>query len=151
VVGLRDGVATTVCIGIESFHKEVEEGRPGDDVGVLLRGLKRDEVERGQIVARPGSIKASRRCMAQVYVLKKEEGGRHTPFLTGYTPQFFFRTADVTGSVKLLPGVDMALPGDHVEVELELAKPVALYGHLRFAMREGGRTVGAGSVSQVLD
>jgi elongation factor Tu len=148
VVGLRETVKT-ICTGVEMFHREVDVAKPGDAVGLLLRGLKRDELERGQIVTKPGAVKASRKCTAQVYVLKKEEGGRHTAFVSGYSPQFFFRTADVTGTVNL-KGADMALPGDHVEVELEFTKPVALYGKQRFALREGGRTVGAGSVSAVL-
>ncbi len=150
VVGFRDEPLRTTCIGIESFHKEVDVGKPGDNVGLLLRGLKRDDVERGQVVTRPGAVEASTRCVASLYVLSKEEGGRHTAFMTGYRPQFFFRTADVTGNVTLLAGVEMALPGDTVEVELEFTRPIALYGHLRFALREGGKTVGAGRVSRVL-
>jgi elongation factor Tu len=150
VVGLRDEPLRTVCTGIEMFHEEVEVAKPGYAVGLLLRGVRREELERGQIVAKPGAIKAARKCTATVYVLSKEEGGRHTAFMSGYTPQFFFRTADVTGTVNLV-GVEMALPGDSVEVELELSKPIALYGKQGFAIREGGHTVGAGSVSNVLE
>jgi elongation factor Tu len=149
------GLARSVVIGIEQFHKELEVGKPGDNLGLLLRGLRREDalpiILSSSKDTRPGSIKASRKCIAQVYILSKEEGGRHTPFLTGYTPQFFFRTADVTGTVKLGGAVEMALPGDHLEVEVEFAKPVPLYEKLRFAMREGGLTVGAGSVSSLLD
>jgi elongation factor Tu len=150
IVGLRDEVLRSVVTGLESFKRTLAEGRPGDQVGMLLRGLKRDEIERGQVVARPGSLEPHTRCVAQVYILGKDEGGRHTPFTNGYEPQFFFKTSDVTGSVRLEGGVLAVQPGEHVTVEVELARPVALYEKLRFAIREGGRTVGAGSVSKVL-
>ena len=131
------------------FKKSLEEGRAGENVGLLLRGVKRDEVLRGQVVCKPGSIKPATKFDGEVYILTKEEGGRHTPFFTNYRPQFFFRTADVTGTVELAGGVEMVLPGDNVTVGVELITPVALEEGLRFAIREGGRTVGAGVVSKV--
>jgi len=151
LVGLGDAVRRTVCKGLESFHRTMDSGRAGDNVGVLLRGWRREEVRRGQVLALPGSVRPHRRFRAEVYVLTREEGGRHTPFFDGYAPQFFFRTADVTGATRLPDGVDMCLPGDHVEVAVELVRPVALEPALRFAVREGGRTVGAGKVLEVLD
>ena len=148
IVGLQDTRKTT-CTGVEMFKKSLEEGRAGENVGLLLRGVKRDEVLRGQVVCKPGSIKPATKFDGEVYILTKEEGGRHTPFFTNYRPQFFFRTADVTGVVELAGDVEMVLPGDNVTVGVELITPVALEEGLRFAIREGGRTVGAGVVSKV--
>ncbi|HOK05970.1 MAG TPA: elongation factor Tu [Syntrophales bacterium] len=150
IVGIRP-TFKTVCTGVEMFRKTLDEGRAGDDIGVLLRGTKREEVERGQVVAKPGSITPHTKFKAQVYVLTKEEGGRHTPFFSGYRPQFYFRTTDVTGVVKLPEGVEMVMPGDNVELEIELITPIAMEEQLRFAIREGGRTVGAGVVSKVIE
>ena len=141
----------TVCTGVEMFRKTLDYGQAGDNVGLLLRGIKKDEVERGQVVAKPGSITPHTRFMAEVYVLNKEEGGRHTPFFTGYRPQFYLRTTDVTGVAKLPEGVEMVMPGDNVAMEVTLITPVALEKELRFAIREGGRTVGAGVVSEILE
>jgi elongation factor Tu len=141
----------TVCTGVEMFRKTLDYGQAGDNVGLLLRGIKKDEVERGQVVAKPGSITPHTRFMAEVYVLTKEEGGRHTPFFTGYRPQFYLRTTDVTGVAKLPEGVEMVMPGDNVAMEVSLITPVALEEGLRFAIREGGRTVGAGVVSKILE
>ncbi|RPJ05169.1 MAG: elongation factor Tu, partial [Deltaproteobacteria bacterium] len=139
IVGIRDTVKT-VCTGVEMFRKLLDEGRAGDNVGLLLRGTKRDDVERGQVIAKPGSIKPHKKFKAEVYVLSKEEGGRHTPFFDGYRPQFYFRTTDVTGNVKLPEGVEMVMPGDNVSIEAELITPIAMEKELRFAVREGGRT-----------
>jgi len=150
IVGIRT-TQKTVCTGVEMFRKTLDEGRAGDDVGLLLRGTKREDVERGQVVAKPGSITPHTKFMAQVYVLTKEEGGRHTPFFTGYRPQFYFRTTDVTGVAKLPEGVEMVMPGDNVEMEVTLIMPIAMEEQLRFAIREGGRTVGAGVVSKVIE
>jgi len=150
IVGIR-ATQKTVCTGVEMFRKTLDEGRAGDDVGLLLRGIKREDVERGQVVAKPGSITPHTKFMAQVYVLTKEEGGRHTPFFTGYRPQFYFRTTDVTGVAKLPEGVEMVMPGDNVEMEVTLITPIAMEEQLRFAIREGGRTVGAGVVSKVIE
>jgi elongation factor Tu len=141
----------TVCTGVEMFRKTLDFGQAGDNVGLLLRGIKKDEVERGQVVAKPGSITPHTRFKAEVYVLTKEEGGRHTPFFTGYRPQFYLRTTDVTGVAKLPEGVEMVMPGDNVSMEVALITPVALEKELRFAIREGGRTVGAGVVSEILE
>lgn len=141
----------TVVTSIEMFRKVLDEARAGDNVGLLLRGVSKDDIWRGMVVAKPGSIKACTRFKAQVYVLKKEEGGRHTPFTNGYRPQFYFRTTDVTGTIRLPEGVQMVMPGDHVELEVELIQPVAIERGLKFAIREGGRTVGAGQVTDVLD
>jgi elongation factor Tu len=141
----------TVCTGVEMFRKTLDYGQAGDNVGLLLRGIKKDEVERGQVVAKPGSIMPHTRFMAEVYVLTKEEGGRHTPFFTGYRPQFYLRTTDVTGVAQLPEGVEMVMPGDNVAMEVTLITPVALEKELRFAIREGGRTVGAGVVSEILE
>lgn len=149
IVGFRPTVKTVVT-GVEMFRKILDEGRAGDNVGCLLRGIKREEVERGQVLAKPGSITPHTQFKAEVYVLKKEEGGRHTPFFTGYRPQFYFRTTDVTGVVKLPEGVEMVIPGDNANLEVELIGPVALEEKVRFAIREGGRTVGAGVVTQIL-
>lgn len=150
IVGIRP-TFKTVCTGVEMFRKTLDEGRAGDDIGVLLRGTKREEVERGQVVAKPGSITPHTKFKAQVYVLTKEEGGRHTPFFTGYRPQFYFRTTDVTGIATLPEGVEMVMPGDNIEIEVALITPIAMEESLRFAIREGGRTVGAGVVSKVIE
>jgi len=141
----------TVCTGVEMFRKTLDYGQAGDNVGLLLRGIKKDEVERGQVVAKPGSITPHTRFKAEVYVLTKEEGGRHTPFFSGYRPQFYLRTTDVTGVAKLPEGVEMVMPGDNVSMEVTLITPVALEKELRFAIREGGRTVGAGVVSDIIE
>jgi len=150
VVGIRP-TFKTVCTGVEMFRKTLDEGRAGDDIGVLLRGTKRDEVERGQVVAKPGSITPHTKFKAQVYVLTKEEGGRHTPFFSGYRPQFYFRTTDVTGVATLPEGIEMVMPGDNLEMSIDLITPIAMEEQLRFAIREGGRTVGAGVVSQIIE
>ncbi|MDY0310582.1 MAG: elongation factor Tu [Desulfobacterales bacterium] len=150
IVGIRP-TAKTVCTGVEMFRKLLDEGQAGDNIGVLLRGTKRDEVERGQVVAHPGSITPHTKFKAEVYVLSKEEGGRHTPFFTGYRPQFYFRTTDVTGVVTLPEGVEMVMPGDNVTIEGSLITPIAMEKELRFAIREGGRTVGAGVVSEIIE
>ncbi len=150
IVGIRDTVKTT-CTGVEMFRKLLDEGVAGDNVGVLLRGTKRDDVERGQVLAKPGSIKPHTHFEAEVYVLSKEEGGRHTPFFEGYRPQFYFRTTDVTGAVSLPEGIEMVVPGDNVKVTVKLINPIAMDEGLRFAIREGGRTVGAGVVAKVIE
>ncbi|NDC38746.1 MAG: elongation factor Tu [Proteobacteria bacterium] len=150
IVGLRD-TQKTVVTGVEMFQKSLDEGLAGDNVGCLLRGLKRDEVERGQVLCAPGSIKPHRKFKAQTYILKKEEGGRHKPFFTGYRPQFYFRTTDVTGSINLPQGVEMSMPGDDINIEVELVQPIAMEKQSRFAIREGGRTVGSGVVTEILD
>jgi len=150
VVGIRPTFRTVVT-GVEMFRKVLEEGIAGDNVGLLLRGVERREVERGQVVARPGSITPHVRFRAEVYVLTKEEGGRHTPFFSGYRPQFYFRTTDVTGTVRLPEGVEMVMPGDNVNLEVELITPIALEKGLRFAIREGGRTVGAGTITEIVE
>ncbi len=149
LVGIRPTVKTTVT-DIEMFRKLLDEARAGDNVGLLLRGTKKDDVERGMVIAKPGSIKPHRKFKAEIYVLSKDEGGRHTPFFTNYRPQFFFRTTDVTGSVKLAEGVEMVMPGDNVSIEVELITPVAMEKTMRFAIREGGRTVGAGRIAEIL-
>jgi len=141
----------TVVTGVEMFRKILDEGLAGDNVGLLLRGVEKDELERGMVIAAPGSITPHTKFKGQVYVLKKEEGGRHTPFFTGYRPQFYFRTTDVTGTIKLPEGVEMVMPGDNIEMEVELLKPIAMEEGLRFAIREGGRTVGAGVVTKILE
>ena len=150
IIGIRP-TFKTVCTGVEMFRKTLEEGRAGDDIGVLLRGTKREEVERGQVVAKPGSITPHTKFKAQVYVLTKEEGGRHTPFFSGYRPQFYFRTTDVTGVATLPAGVEMVMPGDNVEMEVTLITPIAMELQLRFAIREGGKTVGAGVISEIIE
>jgi elongation factor Tu len=150
IVGIAD-TAKTVVTGVEMFRKVLDEGRAGDNIGVLLRGIKREEVERGQVLAKPGSITPHRKFKAEVYILTKEEGGRHTPFFNGYRPQFYFRTTDVTGVVALPEGVEMVMPGDNVTFQVELITPIALEKELRFAIREGGRTVGAGVVTEILE
>jgi elongation factor Tu len=149
VVGLKPTVKTVVT-GVEMFRKLLDEGQAGDNIGALLRGLKREDVERGQVLAKPGSITPHTKFKAEVYVLTKEEGGRHTPFFNGYRPQFYFRTTDVTGSVQLPAGIEMVMPGDNITVEVELITPIAMEKELRFAIREGGRTVGAGVVAEVI-
>ena len=151
IVGLSAEPRKVVVTGVEMFNKTLDEGRAGDNVGCLLRGIKRDEIERGQVLAKPGSITPHTKFKAQVYVLSKEEGGRSTPFFSGYRPQFYFRTTDVTGSIKLAEGVEMCMPGDNVEIEVELIKPIAMDQDVRFAIREGGRTVGSGKVIQILE
>ena len=148
IVGIRDTQTTTVT-GVEMFRKLLDEGRAGENCGILLRGTKREDVQRGQVLAKPGTIKPHTKFDAEVYVLSKEEGGRHTPFLNGYRPQFYFRTTDVTGAIKLQDGVEMVMPGDNVEMSVELIHPIAMDPGLRFAIREGGRTVGAGVVAKV--
>ncbi|MEY2562179.1 MAG: elongation factor Tu [Verrucomicrobiota bacterium] len=150
IVGLKDTMKTTAT-DIEMFRKLLDEARAGDNVGVLLRGVKKEDVMRGQVIAKPGSITPHRKFKAEVYVLSKEEGGRHTPFFTNYRPQFYFRTTDVTGTVKLPEGVEMVMPGDNVSVEVELITPIAMEKTIRFAIREGGKTVGAGRVAEILD
>ena len=150
IVGIRN-TEKTVCTGVEMFRKILDEGEAGDNIGVLLRGTKRDDVERGQVVAKPGSITPHTKFKSQVYILTKEEGGRHTPFFKGYRPQFYFRTTDVTGVATLPEGVEMVMPGDNVELIGELITPIAMEKELRFAIREGGRTVGAGVISEVLE
>src|SRR5947199_359351 len=151
IVGLRPQAKKTVVTGIEMFRKTLDEAVAGDNVGVLLRGVEKEEIERGMVLAKPGSIKPHTKFKAEVYVLTKEEGGRHTPFFTGYRPQFYFRTADVTGDVKLPDGVEVGMPGDNITMEIALITPVALEEGLRFAIREGGRTVGAGAVAKVVE
>jgi elongation factor Tu len=150
IVGIRPTVVTT-CTGVEMFRKLLDQGQAGDNVGVLLRGTKRDEVERGQVLAHKGTIKPHSHFKSEIYVLSKDEGGRHTPFFNGYRPQFYFRTTDVTGAVTLPEGVEMVMPGDNIAVEVKLISPIAMEEGLRFAIREGGRTVGAGVVSSILE
>ena len=149
IVGLKPTLKT-VCTGVEMFRKLLDEGQAGDNVGILLRGTKREEVERGQVLAKPGSITPHNKFKAEVYVLSKDEGGRHTPFFNKYRPQFYFRTSDVTGNVTLPEGVEMVMPGDNVSVEVELIQAVAMEKGQRFAIREGGRTIGAGRISDVV-
>ncbi len=149
IVGIKD-TRSTVVTGVEMFKKLLDEGRAGDNVGLLLRGVERKEIERGQVIAKPGSIKPHTKFKAEAYVLTKEEGGRHTPFFTGYRPQFYFRTTDVTGVANLPEGVEMVMPGDNIAMEIELIAPIAMEKGLRFAIREGGRTVGAGTISDVV-
>jgi elongation factor Tu len=150
IVGIR-ATSKTVCTGVEMFRKLLDQGEAGDNVGVLLRGTKREEVERGQVLAAPGSITPHTKFMAEAYILTKEEGGRHTPFFTKYRPQFYFRTTDVTGQVELPEGTEMVMPGDNVTMRVELINPIAMDEGLRFAIREGGRTVGAGVVSKIVE
>jgi elongation factor Tu len=149
IIGIHP-TTKTVVTALEMFHKDMDESQAGDNVGALLRGIKREDVVRGQVLAKPGSIKPHTQFKAQVYVLSKEEGGRHTPFLTGYRPQFYMRTTDVTGEVKLPDGVEMVMPGDNVEMEITLGEPIAIEPGLRFAIREGGKTVGAGATTEVI-
>jgi elongation factor Tu len=150
IVGIRDTQKTT-CTGVEMFRKLLDEGVAGDNVGVLLRGTKRDDVERGQVLAKPGTIKPHTTFEAEVYILSKEEGGRHTPFFNGYRPQFYFRTTDVTGACDLPEGIEMVMPGDNVKMVVKLINPIAMEEGLRFAIREGGRTVGAGVVAKIIE
>jgi elongation factor Tu len=150
IVGVKEETQKTVITGIEMFRKLLDAAETGDNIGALLRGVQRTDIERGQVLAKPGSIKPHTKFTSEVYVLKKEEGGRHTPFFTGYRPQFYMRTTDVTGSVKLAQGVEMVMPGDNVAMEVELITPVALEKEQRFAIREGGRTVGAGVVAKII-
>jgi elongation factor Tu len=150
IVGIKD-TAKTTCTGVEMFRKLLDDGQAGDNVGVLLRGTKREEVERGQVLAKPGSITPHTKFEAEVYILTKEEGGRHTPFFKGYRPQFYFRTTDVTGAVELPEGTEMVMPGDNVQMKVELIAPIAMEDGLRFAIREGGRTVGAGVVAKIIE
>jgi elongation factor Tu len=150
IVGIR-ATQKTVCTGVEMFRKILDEGRAGDNIGVLLRGTKRDDVERGQVVSAPGTITPHTKFRAEVYILAKEEGGRHTPFFNGYRPQFYFRTTDVTGVVTLPEGTEMVMPGDNVTIQSELITPIAMEKELRFAIREGGRTVGAGVISEIIE
>jgi len=150
IVGVRD-TQKSVCTGVEMFKKLLDEGRAGDNVGVLLRGTGKDEVERGQVLAKPGSINPHTKFKAEVYVLTKEEGGRHTPFFKGYRPQFYFRTTDITGAVELPEGVEMVMPGDNITISAELINPIAMEKEVRFAIREGGRTVGAGVVTEIIE
>jgi elongation factor Tu len=149
IVGIRE-VQKTICTGVEMFRKLLDQGQAGDNVGVLLRGTKREDVERGQVLCKPGSITPHTNFMAEAYILTKDEGGRHTPFFTNYRPQFYFRTTDVTGIIKLKEGVEMIMPGDNAELEVELITPIAMDQGLRFAIREGGRTVGSGVVSKII-
>jgi elongation factor Tu len=150
IVGLKPTLKT-VCTGVEMFRKLLDQGQAGDNVGILLRGTKREEVERGQVLAKPGSIQPHTKFTAEVYVLSKDEGGRHTPFFNGYRPQFYFRTTDVTGSIELPAGTEMVMPGDNVQMTVTLIQPIAMEDGLRFAVREGGRTVGAGVVAKVIE
>ncbi|HEY5653845.1 MAG TPA: elongation factor Tu [Pontiella sp.] len=150
IIGIRD-TAKTTCTGVEMFRKILDEGQAGDNVGILLRGTKKEDVQRGQVLAKPGSIKPHTKFQGEVYVLSKDEGGRHTPFFKGYRPQFYFRTTDVTGDIQLPEGVEMVMPGDNITMEVELITPIAMEQHMRFAIREGGRTVGAGRVVTITE
>jgi elongation factor Tu len=149
IVGIKD-TAKSTCTGVEMFRKLLDEGRAGENCGVLLRGIKREDIQRGQVLAKPGTIKPHTQFQSEVYVLSKDEGGRHTPFFKGYRPQFYFRTTDVTGSITLPEGVEMVMPGDNVQMTVELIHPIAMDEGLRFAIREGGRTVGAGVVAKII-
>ena len=151
VVGLTEEKRKVVVTGIEMFRKLLDQGQAGDNIGALLRGVQRNEIERGQVLAAPGSIHPHTKFHSEVYVLKKEEGGRHTPFFNGYRPQFYFRTTDVTGTIKLPEGVEMCMPGDNISMDIELITPIAIEEGLRFAIREGGRTVGSGVVSEIIE
>jgi len=150
IVGIKPTVKT-ICTGVEMFRKLLDQGQAGDNVGVLLRGTKRDDVERGQVLAKPGSIKPHTHFTGEVYCLSKEEGGRHTPFFNNYRPQFYFRTTDVTGAIAMPEGVEMVMPGDNVQMTVKLISPIAMEEGLRFAIREGGRTVGAGVVAKIIE
>ena len=150
IVGVKE-TTKTVCTGVEMFRKLLDQGEAGDNIGALLRGTKREEVERGQVLAKPGSITPHTKFKAEAYILTKDEGGRHTPFFTNYRPQFYFRTTDVTGMVNLPEGTEMIMPGDNVTMSVELIVPIAMDQGLRFAIREGGRTVGAGVVAEIID
>jgi elongation factor Tu len=150
IVGIRDTQKST-CTGVEMFRKLLDSGEAGDNIGALLRGVQREDVERGQVLCKPGSVKPHTKFKAEAYILTKEEGGRHTPFLTNYRPQFYFRTTDVTGVVQLPEGTEMVMPGDNIEMDVELIVPIAMEERLRFAIREGGRTVGAGIVASIIE
>jgi elongation factor Tu len=150
IVGIREKKSSVVT-GVEMFRKQLDQGQAGDNVGILLRGVEKDDVERGQVLAKPGTATPHKKFEAQVYILKKEEGGRHKPFFTGYKPQFYIRTTDVTGEIKLPEGVEMVMPGDNANMTVELITPVAMHEGLRFAIREGGLTVGAGAVTKILE
>ena len=150
IVGIRPTQKTT-CTGVEMFRKLLDQGEAGDNIGALLRGTKREDVERGQVLCAPGSIKPHQKFQAEAYILSKDEGGRHTPFFSNYRPQFYFRTTDVTGEIKLPDGTEMVMPGDNIQMEVNLICPIAMNEGLRFAIREGGRTVGAGVVAKILD
>lgn len=149
IVGIRDDIQKAVVTGVEMFRKQLDEGLAGDNVGVLLRGIQRDEIERGQVLAKPGSIHPHTKFKGEVYILTKEEGGRHTPFFNNYRPQFYFRTTDVTGSIELPAGTEMVMPGDNVTIDVELIHPIAVEQGTTFSIREGGRTVGSGIVSEI--
>jgi elongation factor Tu len=151
IVGLAAEAKKTVVTGIEMFRKLLDEAQAGDNIGALLRGVQRTDIERGQVLAKPGSIHPHTHFTSQVYVLTKEEGGRHTPFFNGYRPQFYFRTTDVTGSISLPAGTEMVMPGDHIDMEIKLITPIAIEEGLRFAIREGGRTVGSGVVAKIIE
>ena len=151
IVGLKEASTKTICTGVEMFNKPMDDGQAGDNVGMLLRGVKREDIERGQVLAKPGSITPHMKFEAEVYVLGKDEGGRHTPFFSGYRPQFYFRTTDVTGSANLLGGAEMCMPGDNAKIQVELQKPIAMDDGVRFAIREGGKTVGSGVVTKILE
>jgi elongation factor Tu len=151
IIGLQDEMMSSVVTGVEMFHKTLDTGQAGDNLGLLLRGIDRDQVERGMVVAKPGSITPHTKFMSEVYVLKREEGGRHKAFFTGYRPQFFVRTMDVTGTIQLPEGVEMVMPGDNVNLEVELIVPVALEQGSKFAIREGGLTVGAGVITEIIE
>ncbi|AYF53761.1 elongation factor Tu [Clostridium botulinum C] len=151
IVGMKEEIGKTTITGVEMFRKMLDEAMAGDNIGALLRGVQRDEIERGQVLAKPDSVTPHKKFVGQVYVLKKEEGGRHTPFFNGYRPQFYFRTTDVTGSIALPEGVEMVMPGDHIDMTVELITPVAMESNLRFAIREGGRTVGSGVVTTIIE
>jgi elongation factor Tu len=151
IVGMQDEIGGTTCTGVEMFQKTLDTGQAGDNVGVLLRGVDKDDLIRGQVLSAPGSITPHTEFEAEVYVLSKEEGGRHTPFFSGYRPQFYFRTTDVTGTANLLGGAEMCMPGDNVKLQIKLITPIAMDEQLRFAIREGGRTVGAGVVTKIIE
>ena len=151
IIGLSKKPRKTICTGVEMFNKTLDQGQAGDNVGCLLRGVKREDIERGQVLAKPGSITPHTKFEAEVYVLSKEEGGRHTPFFSGYRPQFYFRTTDVTGTANLLGGAEMCMPGDNARLSVELIKPIAMDDGVRFAIREGGKTVGSGVVTKILE
>ena len=151
IVGMVKDIRKTTCTGVEMFNKTLEEGMAGDNVGVLLRGVEKDDLQRGQVLAKPGSITPHTKFEAEVYILTKEEGGRHTPFFNGYRPQFYFRTTDVTGVATLLGGAEMVMPGDNANLLIELITPIAMDKELRFAIREGGKTVGAGVVTKIIE
>jgi elongation factor Tu len=150
IIGMKEEIRSVAVTGVEMFQKTLDQGEAGDNVGALLRGVERADIERGQVLAKPGSIKPHKSFKAQVYVLSKEEGGRHTPFFNGYRPQFYIRTTDVTGSIKLPEGMEMVMPGDNVEMDVELIVPIAMEEGVKFAIREGGRTVGAGICTKII-